>query len=95
VIGLTRSAAAEWAGRGIRVNSINPGPIASRMMASLEGGMAPGKAQEMRAQFSAMVPAGRYGTPEEVAAIVAFLASEDARYVHGAIFTIDGGFTVS
>src|SRR6266852_3268221 len=95
VIGLTRSAAAEWAGRGVRVNSINPGLIASRMMASLEDGMAPGKAQEMRAQFSAMIPAGRYGIPEEAAAVVAFLASDDARYLHGAIFTIDGGFTVS
>jgi NAD(P)-dependent dehydrogenase (short-subunit alcohol dehydrogenase family) len=95
VIGLTRSAAAEWAGRGVRVNSINPGPITSRMMASLESGMAPGNAQEMRTQFSAMIPAGRYGMPEEVAAVVAFLASDDARYLHGAIFTIDGGFTVS
>jgi 2-deoxy-D-gluconate 3-dehydrogenase len=42
-----------------------------------------------------MIPAGRYGIPEEVAAVVAFLASDDARYLHGAIFTIDGGFTVS
>lgn len=95
VIGLTRSAAAEWAGKGIRINSVNPGPIASRMMRSLEEGMAPGKADDMRTQFSAMIPAGRYGTPEEVAALVAFLASEDARYMHGAVFTIDGGFTVS
>jgi NAD(P)-dependent dehydrogenase (short-subunit alcohol dehydrogenase family) len=95
VIGLTRSAAAEWAGKGIRINSINPGPIASRMMRSLEEGMAPGKADDMRAQFSAMIPAGRYGSPDEVAALAAFLASEDARYIHGAVFTIDGGFTVS
>jgi NAD(P)-dependent dehydrogenase (short-subunit alcohol dehydrogenase family) len=95
VIGLTRSAAAEWAGKGIRINSINPGPIASRMMRSLEEGMAPGKADDMRSRFSAMIPAGRYGSPEEVAALVAFLASEDARYIHGAVFTIDGGFTVS
>jgi NAD(P)-dependent dehydrogenase (short-subunit alcohol dehydrogenase family) len=84
VIGLTRSAAAEWGGRGIRVNSVNPGPIASRMMASLEDGLSPGKSDEVRAQFSAMIPALRYGTPEEVAAPVAFLASEDARYIHGA-----------
>jgi len=95
VIGLTRSAAAEWAGKGIRINSINPGPIVSRMMRSLEEGLAPGEAEAMRARFSAMIPAGRYGTPEEVAALVAFLASEDARYLHGAVFTIDGGFTVS
>jgi len=94
VIGLTRSAAAEWASKGIRINSINPGPIASRMMASLENGLAPGQGNEMRARFSAMIPAGRYGTPEEVAALVAFLASEDARYLHGAVMTIDGGFTV-
>jgi NAD(P)-dependent dehydrogenase (short-subunit alcohol dehydrogenase family) len=95
VIGLTRSAAAEWAGKGVRINSINPGPIASRMMRSLEDGLAPGAAEEMRKKFSALIPAGRYGTPEEVAALVAFLASEDARYLHGAVFTIDGGFTVS
>jgi NAD(P)-dependent dehydrogenase (short-subunit alcohol dehydrogenase family) len=65
------------------------------MMRSLEEGMAPGKADDMRSRFSAMIPAGRYGSPEEVAALVAFLASEDARYIHGAVFTIDGGFTVS
>jgi len=49
----------------------------------------------MCVQFSAMIPAGRYGIPEEVAAVVAFLASDDARYLDGAMFTIDGGFTVS
>ena len=95
VIGLTRSAAAEWGGRGIRVNSIHPGPIASRMMASLEEGLSPGKATEVRAQFSAMIPALRFGTPEEGAALVAFLASEDAHYIHSAVFVVDGGFTAS
>jgi NAD(P)-dependent dehydrogenase (short-subunit alcohol dehydrogenase family) len=65
VIGLTRSAAAEWGGRGIRVNSVNPGPIATRMMSSLEEGLSPGRAAKAREQFSAMIPALRYGTPEE------------------------------
>lgn len=98
VIGLTRSAAAEWAGRGIRINSINPGPIASRMMRSLEAGLSPdgeSGADRTHDAFQALIPAGRYGTPEEVAALVVFLASEDARYLHGAVYTIDGGFTVS
>jgi NAD(P)-dependent dehydrogenase (short-subunit alcohol dehydrogenase family) len=95
VIGLTRSAAAEWGGRGIRVNSVNPGPIATRMMFSLEEGLSPGRAAKAHEQLSAMIPALRYGTPEEVAALVAFLATEDARYIHGAVFVIDGGFTVS
>ena len=62
VIGLTRSAAAEWAGRGIRINSVNPGPIESRMMRALEEGLAPGSADTMRMKFNALIPAGRYGT---------------------------------
>jgi NAD(P)-dependent dehydrogenase (short-subunit alcohol dehydrogenase family) len=95
VIGLTRSAAAEWGGRGIRINSINPGPIATRMMSSLEEGFSPGQADKAREELSAEIPALRYGTPEEVAALVAFLASEDARYIQGAVFVIDGGFTVN
>jgi NAD(P)-dependent dehydrogenase (short-subunit alcohol dehydrogenase family) len=94
VIGLTRSAAAEAGPRGVRVNSINPGPIASRMMTSLEDGLGGGQGAGVRAALAGMIPAGRYGTPEEVAALVAFLASEDARYINGAVMTVDGGFTV-
>ena len=65
------------------------------MMASLEEGLSPGKATEVRAQFSAMIPALRSGAPEEGAALVAFLASEDAHYIHSAVFVVDGGFTAS
>ncbi|MCA3435817.1 MAG: SDR family oxidoreductase [Rhodobacter sp.] len=94
VIGLTRSVAAEAGPRGVRVNSVNPGPIASRMMASLEDGLTGGQGAAARTAFEGLIPLGRYGTPEEVAALVAFLASEDARYIHGAVMTLDGGFTV-
>jgi NAD(P)-dependent dehydrogenase (short-subunit alcohol dehydrogenase family) len=94
VIGLTRSACAEWAKKGITVNAITPGPIASRMMTSLEEGLMPGQAKDLRARLSERIPTGRYGSPEEVAKLVAFLASDDARYLNGAIFTVDGGYMV-
>jgi NAD(P)-dependent dehydrogenase (short-subunit alcohol dehydrogenase family) len=93
VIGLTRSAAVEWAARGLRILAISPGPIASRMMTSLEDGLMPGQASEMHKLLASRVPAGRYGTPEEVAALVAFLGSDDARYILGGVLAIDGGLT--
>ncbi|WP_068076702.1 SDR family NAD(P)-dependent oxidoreductase [Novosphingobium lentum] len=93
VIGLTRTAADEWAAHGIRVNCVNPGPIESRMMRSIEQGLQPGDNGAVHDAISAANPARRYGLPEEVATMVAFLASDDARYVHGAIHAVDGGRT--
>ncbi|MDO9525502.1 MAG: SDR family NAD(P)-dependent oxidoreductase [Gemmobacter sp.] len=95
VLGLTRAAAAEWGAQGIRVNCINPGPIESRMMASIEEGARPGAAAAVHASFAATIPMKRYGTPEEVAGVVAFLASDDAAYVNGAAYTVDGGMTAA
>jgi len=94
VIGLTRSAAAEWGGKGIRINALAPGPIASRMMVSLEEGFSPGHGAQVRAALAAKIPLGRYGSAEEVATMAAFLASDDARYLNGAVYTIDGGYMV-
>jgi NAD(P)-dependent dehydrogenase (short-subunit alcohol dehydrogenase family) len=86
VLGLTRVAALEVAGMGVRVNCINPGPIRSRMMESLDGARGVNEAQRVD-----KIPAGRYGKPEEVASMVAFLASDEASYINGAYHLIDGG----
>jgi NAD(P)-dependent dehydrogenase (short-subunit alcohol dehydrogenase family) len=93
VIGLTRSAAAEWAEHGIRINCINPGPIEGRMIKSLEHSLSPDAPEAAAQAIAARIPAGRYGSPEEVATLVAFLASDDARYINGAVHAVDGGRT--
>jgi len=95
VLGLTRAAAVEWGAKGIRVNCINPGPIESRMMDAIEEGASPGDAAAVHDGFAATIPMKRYGTPDEVAGVVAFLASEDAAYVNGAAYTVDGGMTAA
>jgi NAD(P)-dependent dehydrogenase (short-subunit alcohol dehydrogenase family) len=92
-IGLMRSGALEGAAHGIRVNSIHPSPVDNRMMRSLEEGFAPGAANEARVQFEATIPLGRYGTNEEMADLALFLASDESRFITGAVIPIDGGLT--
>jgi NAD(P)-dependent dehydrogenase (short-subunit alcohol dehydrogenase family) len=87
VLGLTRAAAVELAADRIRVNSILPGMV----------GTPASKAQFDDATLAAReaaMPLGRFGTPEDIAAAVAFLASDDGAYVHGAELMVDGGWTV-
>ena len=88
VIGLTRTAAAELAESGIRVNAICPGPIKGRMMSGVEKNT--GASEDA---FNQNIPLGRYGTPEEVANLVLMLLSDEASYITGGYFTIDGGLT--
>lgn len=95
VLGLTRAAAVEWGGQGIRVNCINPGPIESRMMAAIEEGANPGAGKAVHDGFAATIPMKRYGTPVEVAGLVAFLASDEAGYINGGAYTVDGGLTAA
>lgn len=93
VIGLMQVAALEGAPQKIRVNTVNPSPIEGRMMQSLEEGFAPGAADGVKEQILASIPAGRYGTPEEVANLVLFLASDESSYCSGGVYVIDGGRT--
>lgn len=94
VVGLMRSVAAEVGAFGVRSNAVHPGPIESRMMSDVEKGMGaaiPGGA--VREIMTQMVPMRRYGTPAEVAELVAFLGSDAASFINGATMTVDGGFT--
>ena len=93
VIGLTKSAAMGYGPENIRVNAVGPAPIETRMMRSLEAGMGPGEEAAIKLGLEQQIPLGRYGTPDEVAAIIAFLCGEDARFVTGSFYTVDGGMS--
>ncbi|MFZ2515083.1 MAG: 3-oxoacyl-ACP reductase FabG [Candidatus Lutibacillus vidarii] len=83
LVGLARSISRELGGRGITANVIAPGFIDTDMTAELP--------DERRAAYLAAIPAGRFAAPEEVAAAVRFLASDEAGYVTGAVLPVDGG----
>jgi NAD(P)-dependent dehydrogenase (short-subunit alcohol dehydrogenase family) len=91
-LGLTRAAAVELAASNIRVNAIHPGPIANRMMESLERQLAPDAPETVKQGMESAVPLHRYGTNEEIANLAAFLASDESSYCTGASFVADGGF---
>ncbi|WP_151733887.1 SDR family NAD(P)-dependent oxidoreductase ['Paenibacillus yunnanensis' Narsing Rao et al. 2020] len=89
VIGLTRVAANELAPLGIRVNAVLPGTINTQMMRKIENNF--GNAAEYKKVNEAATPMGRYGEPEEVAAVMNFLLSEEASFVTASLYTVDGG----
>jgi NAD(P)-dependent dehydrogenase (short-subunit alcohol dehydrogenase family) len=91
IIGTMKVAAIEGAQHNIRVNSIHPGPIDNRMMRSLEEGFSPGAGEAVKSQFEQMIPLKRYGTSEDVANLAAFLFSDEASYLTGAQYRVDGG----
>ena len=86
MIGMSKSIAAEIAGRGITVNCIAPGAITTAMTEKLTA--------EQRARLLGAIPAGRFGTPEDVAAAVVFLASVEAGYVTGQTLHVNGGMAM-
>ncbi|GLW27478.1 SDR family oxidoreductase [Actinoplanes regularis] len=86
VVGLTKALANEWAAGGVNVNAIAPGYIATDNTAAL-------RADARRdAAIVERIPAGRWGTPDDLAGTVVFLASDAARYLHGAVIPVDGGW---
>jgi NAD(P)-dependent dehydrogenase (short-subunit alcohol dehydrogenase family) len=93
VIGLMRSAARECAPLNIRVNTVNPSPVETRMMRSLEEGMLPGSAAAAKEAITTSIPMNRYGSPEEIAQVMLFLASDDSSWVTGSVYMADGGNT--
>ena len=87
LIGLTKALAKEYAAKGVTVNAVAPGFITSDMTEGLS--------EELKERYLAQIPTGRFGTPEEVAAAVAFLAGEGAAYINGQTLTVDGGMVMT
>lgn len=95
VIGLMRSAALEGAAQKIRVNTVNPSPVETRMMRSLEEGQAPGQAAMAHEMIRQRIPLGRYAEPDDIARVMLFLASADAEFLTGGVYMADGGWSTS
>ncbi|HEY7222500.1 MAG TPA: 2-dehydro-3-deoxy-D-gluconate 5-dehydrogenase KduD [Micromonosporaceae bacterium] len=86
VVGLTKALANEWAAAGVNVNAVAPGYIATDNTAPLRAD------PDRERSIVERIPAGRWGTPDDLAGAVVFLASDAARYVHAAVLPVDGGW---
>ena len=97
VIGLTKSVAADFITRGVRCNAICPGTVATPSLVeriAMQGVLLPGGTEAARRGFIERQPMGRLGTPEEIASLAVYLASDESAFTTGAIHIIDGGFTL-
>lgn len=87
VSGLTRQYAVTFGRQGVRVNAVAPGYIETPMTAPIR------ESEEFEDYIRSLHPAGRFGQPEEIASVVAFLASDDASFINGVVLPVDGGYT--
>jgi NAD(P)-dependent dehydrogenase (short-subunit alcohol dehydrogenase family) len=94
LVGLMRTAAKEVAGRGIRVNTLHPGPVDNRFPHAIEV-TATGLDEHGAAEaFESMIPLGRHARPDEIAAAALFLAGDESAFLTGAAVPVDGGMSV-
>lgn len=91
VIGLMRGLAAELASEGVRVNAVSPGYVRTAQLLSAEHSLGPAGIE----QAATRVPLGRIGEPEDIAGVILFLASEQARYITGQVIVADGGLAIN
>ena len=94
VIGIMRSTAIECGPMNIRVNTVNPGPTDTALIHSLEKGYFPKNPEKGEKGFTAGNILKRYGTPEEIAQMMLFLAGDESRFCTGGVYMVDGGLTV-
>lgn len=91
VVGIMRVAALEFADKKIRVNTIHPGPVNTKMMRRIEKGFSPENPKQAIASFETDIPFKRYAESKEVAELALFLASNESKYITGSCHVIDGG----
>lgn len=94
LVGLMRTAAKEMAPKGIRVNSINPGPVSNEFQTAIEVEAVGAPAPQAAKAFEQMIPMARHATPDEIARAVVFLASDQSAFMTGATLAVDGGLSI-
>lgn len=93
IIGLTKTAAIEYAPKNIRVNAVCPSPVNTQMMRSIEAGVNSDRPDTAKDNFTSMIPLGRYGETADIINAVMFLADEGASFITGVALPVDGGMS--
>jgi len=92
--GLSKTAAAEYAAEGVRINVVCPGAHLTPMLQGVFDKLSPGDPDKVAARYRELIPVGRIGEPAECARAITWLLSDAASYVTGAVLTVDGGLSL-